>query len=384
MKIGVDIRCLSEGRRTGVEEYSINFLDKIFKGDTTNNYILFLNSWKKSKIDLSWIKKYKNVTVKRFYFPNKILNLFLWYFNWPKIDKLLGGVNLFFMPNLNFIALSNEAKLILTIHDLSFEYFPESFSSKRRLWHVFINPKKLIAQASKILAVSRSTKEDLLSFYKIDPNKIEVIYNGISDELGRIDRNNPRLLEVKEKYKLPFKFILFLGTFEPRKNIIGIVKAYEILREEKNNELDRYKLIIAGSEGWKSKEIKENIMNSRYSDDILWIKFIENEDKVYVYNLSSIFVYPSFFEGFGIPPLEAMKCGIPVIASNNSSLVEIIGEGGIIIDATRPDELALALRESLLDKDFSESFSIGRIKQVQKFSWTKSANKFLEIISNMK
>jgi len=384
MKIGVDIRCLSEGRRTGVEEYSINFLDKIFKGDTTNNYILFLNSWKKSKIDLSWIKKYKNVTVKRFYFPNKILNLFLWYFNWPKIDKLLGGVNLFFMPNLNFIALSNEAKLILTIHDLSFEYFPESFSSKRRLWHVFINPKKLIAQASKILAVSRSTKEDLLSFYKIDPNKIEVIYNGISDELGRIDRNNPRLLEVKEKYKLPFKFILFLGTFEPRKNIIGIVKAYEILREEKNNELDRYKLIIAGSEGWKSKEIKENIMNSRYSDDILWIKFIENEDKVYVYNLSSIFVYPSFFEGFGIPPLEAMKCGIPVIASNNSSLVEIIGEGGIIIDATRPDELALALRESLLDKDFSESFSIGRIKQVQKFSWTKSANKFLEIISSMK
>lgn len=383
MKIGIDIRCLSEGRRTGVEEYSINFLDKIFKEDATNNYILFLNSWKKSKIELDWIKKYKNVTVKRFYFPNKILNLFLWYFNWPKIDILLGGVDVFFVPNLNFVALSNDVKLILTIHDLSFEYFPESFSIKRRLWHVFVNPKKLIAKAAKILAVSRSTKEDLLSFYKIDSNKIEVIYNGVSDELGRIDRNNPRLLEVKEKYKLPFKFILFLGTFEPRKNIIGIVKAYEILREEGSKELDRYKLVIAGSEGWKSKEIKKNIMNSKYSDDILWIKFIENEDKVYVYNLSSIFVYPSFFEGFGIPPLEAMKCGISVIASNNSSLVEIIGEGGVTIDATRPDELALALRESLLDKDFPESFSIGRIKQVQKFSWTKSAKRFLEVIKEM-
>ncbi|KKP68050.1 MAG: Glycosyl transferase group 1 [Candidatus Moranbacteria bacterium GW2011_GWE1_35_17] len=384
MKIGIDIRCLSEGRRTGVEEYSINLLDKIFKEGTKHEYVLFLNSWKKPGIDLDWIKKYKNVEIKMFHFPNKILNLFLWYLNWPKIDKLLGGVDIFFMPNLNFIALSPESKLILTIHDLSFEYFPESFSFKRRLWHVFINPKKLIKKASKVLAISDSTRDDLAVFYKIDPKKIEVIYNGISDEFTKIDRNNPKLLEVKNRYKLPFNFVLFLGTFEPRKNIIGIVQAYEILRDEKNKTLDRYKLVIAGSNGWKSKEIQKSIINSKYSQDIRWIKFIENEDKVYVYNLASLFVYPSFFEGFGIPPLEAMKCGVPVVAADNSSLVETVGEGGVMVDANRPDEIALASREFLLNKDFAESFSMDRFKQVQKFSWTKSAKKFLEVIEEMK
>ncbi len=384
MKIGIDIRCLSGGRRTGVEEYSINLLDKIFKEDKANSYVLFLNSWKTANPDLNWARKYKNVTIKTFNFPNKILNLLLWYLNWPKIDKLLGGVDVFFMPNLNFVALSRKSKLILTIHDLSFEYFPESFSLKRRMWHVFINPKRLINRADKILAVSKSTRDDLLHYYKVRPDKIEVIYNGVSDNLERLNRNDPKLLEVKEKYKLPFKFILFLGTFEPRKNIIGLIKAYEILRSEENKYLDKYKLVIAGSAGWKSDKIKKSIKNSKYSKDIRWIKFIENEDKLYVYNLASLFVYPSFFEGFGIPPLEAMKCGVPVVAANNSSLVETVGTGGVLVDANRPDEIALASREFLLDKDFAESFSISRLKQLQKFSWTKSAKKFLSVIDGMK
>lgn len=383
MKIGIDIRCLSEGRRTGVEEYSINLLNKIFEEDTKNEYVLFLNSWKEAQVDLTWINKYKNVKLRVSHFPNKILNLSMWYFNWPKVDKLLSGIDTFFMPNVNFVALSKEVKLILTMHDLSFEYYPETFSLKRRLWHVFINPKKLAQRADKILAISNSTKNDLINFYKIKAEKIEVVYNGIAEEFARLDRNNPKLLEVKEKYNLPFNFIFFLGTFEPRKNIIGIVRAYELLRESGDKKLEKFKLVIAGSEGWKSKEIVKNIKNSKYSQDIKLVKFIDNEDKVFVYNLAALFVYPSFFEGFGIPPLEAMKCGIPVVASNNSSLVETVGEGGILIDADYPDEIALAIKESLIDKDLQEEFVIKRFRQVQKFSWKKSAKKFIEIIEGI-
>lgn len=384
MKIGIDIRCLSEGRRTGVEEYSINLLEKIFKEDTKNKYVLFLNSWKKPNINLEWVGKHKNVEIKIFHFPNKILNLFLWYFNWPKVDKLLGGVDIFFMPNINFIALSEESKLILTIHDLSFEYLPQTLSFKRRLWHMFINPRRLIKKAHKVLAISNSTRDDLINIYKVHSDKIEVVYNGIADEFREIDRNDSKLLETKNKYNLPFNFILFLGTFEPRKNIGGIVKSYEILREEKNANLDKYKLVIAGSSGWKSKEIEKSINSSPFRGDIIRTKFIKNEDKVYVYNLASLFVYPSFFEGFGIPPLEAMKCGVPVVASNNSALLETVDEGGVMVDAERPDEIALAMREFLLNKDFGESFSMGRIRQVQKFSWTKSAKKFLNVVNGMK
>lgn len=380
MKIGIDIRCLSGGRRTGVEEYSLNLLEKIFKEDKKNQYVLFLNSWKEPKIKLDWLNDYKNVKVVTTHFPNKVLNFFIWYFNWPKLDKLIGGVDVFFAPNINFLALSSGVKFVLTIHDLSFEYYPETFSWKRRMWHMFVNPKRLSKRADVILAVSDSTKRDLINLYNIGSEKIEIVYNGVGENFKKVDRNDSKLLAVKEKYKLPFNFIFFLGTFEPRKNIPGLVYAYEILREEKNSNLDKFKLVIAGSEGWKSEEIKKIIKESKYRDDIFCIKFIKDEDKVFVYNLASVFVYPSFFEGFGIPPLEAIKCGTPVVASNNSSLVESVDNGGILIDSYRPDEIAMAIREIILSKELRDELSLGMSEQVQIFSWSKSAKKFIEII----
>lgn len=379
MKIGIDVRCLSEGRQTGVEEYTINLLKNIFKEDKQNKYVLFFNAFKKSKADFSWIKKHSNVELKAFHYPNKLLNLFFWYLRWPKADKMLGGVDYFFMPNINFIALSKKTKLILTVHDLSFEYFPETFSWKRRLWHWFVSPKSLSDSAEKIVAVSKSTRNDLADLYKIPKEKIEVIYNGVSDKFKVIDRNNLKLLETKEKYNLPFNFILFLGTFEPRKNIIGVVEAYEFLRKENKKTLKRYKLVIAGSPGWKSKKIKNRINRSEFKEDIILLNFVGEDDKVYLYNLSSLFVYPSFFEGFGIPPLEAMKCGADVVSSNNSSLSEVVGFGGLMVDADRPEELALVCKEFLLNKNMKEKFSREKLRQIQKFSWGKSARSFINL-----
>jgi len=383
MKIGIDIRCLSEGRRTGVEEYSLNLLEKILKEDSDNKYVLFLNSWKKPKLEIDFLKNHKNVELKISRFPNKILNFFLWYFNWPKLDKLIGGVDVFFMPNLNFVALSLKVKLILTVHDLSFEYYPETFSWKRRLWHIFINPQKIIRRADKVLAVSDSTRNDLIGFYKINQAKVETVYNGVGEVFGRIDRNDPRLLKIKEKYALPFNFILFLGTFEPRKNIGGIVRAYERMRQEGGSQLEKYKLVIAGSEGWKSAKLKREIKKSSLAKDIYQVKFIDEEDKVFVYNLAALFVYPSFFEGFGLPPLEAIKCGVPVIVSDNSSMVETVGEAGILTDAFSADEIALAMKEFLIDKDLKKEFYPAGIRQAQKFTWTKAAKKFLEIVKKI-
>jgi len=383
MKIGIDIRCLSEGRRTGVEEYSLNLLEKILKEDNDNKYVLFLNSWKKPKLEIDFLKNHKNVELKISRFPNKILNFFLWYFNWPKLDKLIGGVDVFFMPNLNFVALSLKVKLILTVHDLSFEYYPETFSWKRRLWHIFINPQKIIRRADKVLAVSDSTRNDLIGFYKINQAKVETVYNGVGEVFGRIDRNDPRLLKIKEKYALPFNFILFLGTFEPRKNIGGIVRAYERMRQEGGSQLEKYKLVIAGSEGWKSAKLKREIKKSSLAKDIYQVKFIDEEDKVFVYNLAALFVYPSFFEGFGLPPLEAIKCGVPVIVSDNSSMVETVGEAGILTDAFSADEIALAMKEFLIDKELKNEFYPAGIRQAQKFTWTKAAKKFLEIVKKI-
>jgi len=387
MKIGIDIRCLTGGRRTGVEEYTLNLLENIFKLDTRDEFILFFNSYKKTEVDFSWIDKYPNVKLKRFAFPNKILNFLFWYLDWPKIDKMIGGVDVFFMPNIIFGGVSQNSKLVVTIHDLSFERYAETFSWVRRLWHAFINPRKICRRANKIIAVSHSTKQDIIDLYGIDPDKISVSRNGLADKFHIIDRNDENLIRVKDKYGLPYKFILYLGTIEPRKNISAIIRAYEKLRKYATaldrEVLAKYKLVIAGSKGWLSEKIFTEIDNSEFKDDIIVINFVEELDKQFVLNLASLFVYPSKFEGFGLPPLEAMVSGVPVITANNSSLPEVVGESAILIDSDKPDEIAQAMQEILTNADLREKLITRGLMQSKKFNWTNSAEDFLKVVNRL-
>ena len=387
MRIGIDVRCLAEGRRTGVEEYTLNFLDNLFSLDSRNEYVLFFNSFKSSKVDFSWIEKYPNVSLRKFKFPNKVLNFMLWYLNWPKLDQLIGGADIFFMPNIGFGGVSAKTKLIVTMHDLSFERYPETFSWVRRLWHMFINPKRICQKAHRIIAVSESTKNDVVKIYGIDESKVRVIYSGIAEKFCVLDRNNEGLIRTKEKYGLPYKFILYLGTIEPRKNIVGIVRAYNDLQEwakkNKSEELLKYKLIIAGSRGWLSEKIFREISKSKSKENIGVLNFVEEDDKEFVLSLASLFVYPSLFEGFGFPPLEAMACGVPVIASNNSSLPEIVGNGGCLVDPDKPDEIFQAMKEILSKGELKDSFVSKGLAQAKKFSWQRSAEEFLKMINKI-
>jgi len=387
MKIGIDVRCLAEGRRTGVEEYTLNLLENLFRIDSKNEYVLFFNSFSKPKVSFTWINKYPNVRLKKFRIPNKILNFLFWYLNWPKIDKLVGGVDIFFLPNIIFGSFSQKTKLILTIHDLSFERHLENFSWKRKLWHIFINPKKICRRANQLIAVSDSTKADLVNLYGISEEKIERIYSGIGERFKALDRNNPHLIQIKEKYKLPYKFILYLGTIEPRKNILGTINAFNYLQKkahEKNwEEIKKIKLVLAGHTGWLNEEIFEALDKSHFKKDIFYLGSIPDEDKVYLYNLASLFIYPSFFEGFGFPTLEAMACEIPVISSNNSSLAEIIGSAGILIDPSQSNEIYLAMKEILFHKELLEDLKIEGKKQAANFNWPKTARETLKVFKKL-
>jgi len=386
-RIGIDVRCLSKGRMTGVEEYTQQLLENLFQLDKENEYVLFFNSFKPAKADFSWLEKYPNVKLKKFQFPNKLLNFCFWYFNFPKIDKLIGGADIVFLPNIIFGSVSGKAKLVATIHDLSFERFPETFSLKRRLWHGFINPKKICRRAQKIIVVSESTKNDLLSLYEINPKKIEVIHSGISNNFLPISRNDRQLIEVKERYNLPYKFILFLGTIEPRKNITALIRAFDSLKNyatQKNDEnLSRFKLVIAGQSGWLRKKIDHEIEQAKYKKDIIVINFIPVADKPYLLNLVTLFIYPSIFEGFGFPPLEAMRCGVPVITSNNSSLPEVIGSGGIMVNFDKPDEIEKAMRQILENPELYDKIKATGLKKAGEFNWQNTARKFLDIIKNL-
>ncbi len=373
MRIGIDIRCLAEGRRTGVEEYTLALLRNLFAHDQENEYILFFNAWGKKTPDFSWIEEYPRVTLKRYHIPNKLLNLSLWYFGVPKLDRLIGGVDVFFLPNLNFAAVSLETKLVVTAHDLSFELFPETFSFKQRVWHYLVNFRHLVRRADRIIAVSQSTKGDLMSEYRVPEQKIVVIPSGIDQRFFCMDRNDPELLRVQEKYRLPYRFILFLGTLEPRKNIVTLLDAYQALEGAGGDLLKKYDLVVAGTKGWKREDVLSARANSLHHERIHFPGFIADEDKVALYNLASVFVYPSLYEGFGFPPLEAMACGTPVIAAHSSALPEVVGSAGIMIDPYQPDELYQALVSLLHSQELLLDLKEQGLRRSQHFSWEKTA-----------
>lgn len=373
MKIGIDIRCLASGKKTGVEEYTVQLLENIFLRDRENTYILFLNVYKNIDIDLNWIEHYPNVSVKRFRIPNKLLNFCLWYFRFPKIDRMLGGVDVFFMPNMNFIAVSKSVKLFVTAHDLSFERYPEMFSWKRRVWHTLVNFRDLCHRAHHIFAVSESTKTDVMSIYGIPEKKVSAMLSGVSSKFTVMNRNSQELLVVKEKYGLPYKFILYLGTIEPRKNIVALIRAYNRLQETDNEELHKYALVIAGVSGWKCAEIFNEIETSPFCEHIIVTDFVDDDDKPALYNLASLFVYPSFFEGFGLPPAEAMRCGVPVIVSFTSSFPEVVGDAGIMIDPYQPEDIFQAMQEVLLHKKLHDTLSKRGLERAKELNWQKAA-----------
>src|SRR3972149_2680725 len=230
--------------------------------------------------------------------------------------------------------------------------FSETFSWKRRFWHFFVNFRRLARASDKIIAVSESTKDDIITHYGISREKISVIPSGIGKQFRAMSRNDGELISVQKKYNLPYKFILSLETFEPRKNIISLIKSYEALQLLGNPVFDKYFLVIAGTRGWKDEEIFRAIANSPYKEKIIFPGFIADKDKTALYNLAGVFVYPSLYEGFGFPPLEAMACGVPVIVSHSSSLPEVVGDAGVLIDSYQPEELFRVLQQILTDQEF--------------------------------
>ena len=396
MKIGIDIRILGRGRRTGVEDYTINLLSNLIPLDKSIEYRLFYNGFKKPKLDHSFLKE-SNVKLVIHRFPNRILDLFLRFLRFPYLDKVLGGVDVFFSPHF-LLAPLLKAKGVVVFYDLAFIRFPEFFSFKKLSYHRTIYPKKQAQKADKIIAISRSTKNDLINLYGINPKRIKVIYPGIDEKFKEISKKDPILLGVKEKYDLPDEFILYFGTIEPRKNIIGLIKAFEKIKSQsikKDNvdwqgfegkvkkvkvvDFSSLKLVISGIKGWLYDEVFEKVKNSSFKDDIIFTDFIDEEDKPYLYNLASVFVYPSFFEGFGLPPLEAMACGVPCIVSNKSSLPEVVGKGAIMINPYNIDEISLAIQSILLDSGLREEIKSQGLKRTEQFNWQKSAKEFLKI-----
>jgi glycosyltransferase involved in cell wall biosynthesis len=392
MKIGVDIRVLMDEYYSGVSEYAANLLNAIFVLDKDDEYKLFYNS--RHNLDnrlSSWNRD--NAKVVGTQISNKIFNYFYQkIFSYPKINKVLGGVNVFWSPHFNFTSLSKNTKRVITVHDLSFLRYPEFFSARKNIWHKALGVKKILKEADKIIAVSENTKHDIVELVGIAPEKVQVIYSGNNAVRRELNDNEKTIFEsgAKDfliKNKLNGRLALYLGTIEPRKNIIGLIQAYNMLRDkDEANGVKKFsdlKLVLAGANGWKNKKIYKIWQESPYKNDIIFLGYINLREKDILYKASSVFVYPSYYEGFGFPPLEAMTYGLPVICSNISSLPEVVGGAALMINPFEVGEIADALEIILSDEPLRQSFIKKGYERARMFTWEKTAQEYLKVFKEL-
>jgi glycosyltransferase involved in cell wall biosynthesis len=382
---------------SGISEYAANLLSALLRLDQNNDYRLFYNSFHNldKRLDV-WRRP--NARIVKTHWPNKIFNYGLVkIFHYPKLDRVLGGVDVFWSPHFNFTSLTKPPvgpRTVITVHDLSFLRYPEFFSIRKNFWHQALNVKATLMAADKIIAVSENTKNDLIELAGVNPAKIAVIYSGNNIAKREVSREEKRefllkheLLESGSANADPGRLILYLGNIEPRKNIQGLIEAFNILRAGKVSlGVDRtadLKLILAGADGWKNKKIYAAWQNSPYRDDIKFLGYISKKDKEILYSLATVFAYPSFYEGFGFPPLEAMTCGLPVVCSNVSSLPEVVGDAAVMIDPFRPEEIAQALGLILSDEALRQRLISRAYERAALFTWNKAAAAYLKIFSEM-
>lgn len=371
MDIGL-IANVIDGKRTGVGNYTYNLIKNLLKIDNENSYTLIHNIQSSDEIykdDEELIIKYPDIPF-RITVGNNIVTA-------RKISQ--SSFDIVHDPSqISPFLFRSDFKKVLTIHDLTPIIFPETHSVIHSLQQRLILPKTL-KNIDKIVVVSRNTQLDVINHLKVEEEKTELIYCG-RDERFKPIKDEHELERIRKKYNLPSKFILDVSTLEPRKNISRLIEAFYQLKTKVHIS---HKLVIVGRKGWKSKEIFNTIKRLNFQNEVMLTDYLNDEDLPIVYNLADMLVYPSIYEGFGLPPLEAMASGCPVIASNTSSLPEVVSDAGILINPYNIDEIANAMYEVLNDDCLRENMIKKGLKRANLFSWDKTAKETIKLYNQL-
>jgi glycosyltransferase involved in cell wall biosynthesis len=364
MKIGIDASRAFSEQRTGIEEYSYRVIEHLIDKLKGHQVILY------TRLSTKELELPKNWKIKIIRWPR------LWTQIGLSLELLLHPVDVLFVP-AHIVPLIHPKNTIVTIHGLEYEVIPEAYSAWEKLY-MRASMKMSCRVAKKIIAVSRNTKNDLMRLYDIPEDKIEVVYEGIS----RVTHNTYRVTQNSDKYstfQVPRStpYLLFIGRLEKRKNIEGIISAFEILKEKYKIP---HELVLAGKFGHGENDIRLALENSRYKNNIILPGFISEEEKWEYLKNADIFLFPTFYEGFGLPVLEAQSQGIPVIASNTSSLPEVAGEGALYVDPDGPDFIAETVYMFLSDEKLRNDMIEKGYENVKRFDWKQCAQEVAEIL----
>lgn len=362
MKIGIDISQIVYG--TGVSVYTQNLVQSLLEIDKSNEYLLFASSLRLRKVLDNFCDSLSgNYKTKIYPFPPVFLE---WLWNrWHvlAIEILTGKIDLF--HSSDWLEPPAKCPKITTIHDLAILKYPENFLPKGG-HDIVANTKRKLELVKKesaaIIAVSENTKKDIIELLGIPERKIHVVYEGIPRWLKKV--STEKVEKIKEKYRIEGNYLLSVSTLEPRKNIARIIEAHKLLMKKNKDLL----LVLVGKIGWgESLNIGRNTVVTGY---------VYGEELCALYSGASALVFPTLYEGFGLPILEAMSCGCPVVTSNVSSMPEVAGEAAVLVDPLSLEGIAEGIKEALENRE--ELIKKG-YEQVKKFSWEKAAEETLTV-----
>jgi glycosyltransferase involved in cell wall biosynthesis len=296
-------------------------------------------------------------------------------------DVYLKKINILFSPCAYLLSFLN-----LWIPNLVLIHDTTSLKEETKKFHTFslimkerLLVKIVINKARKIITSSENSKNDIIELLKVKAEKIEVVPLA-ADGIYKLADNKEELKEILEKYRLPEKYILNVGTIEPRKNILNLIKGYGRLYHEKKIAA---KLVIVGKKGWLYDTIFTAATDLKIADQVVFAGYVPDEIMPFLYSGADCLVYPSFYEGFGLPVIEAMACGCPVITSNTSSLPEVAGDAAILVDPHSDTEIADAIYKILNDDNLRNNLIEKGLKRSKKFSWQITAERILSLMNNL-
>jgi glycosyltransferase involved in cell wall biosynthesis len=276
---------------------------------------------------------------------------------------------------VNVLPLTSTLPGVVTVHDLSFVRLPQAFPPLKRRYLTWLCQAS-VARAKRILAVSQQTADDLVHYFHVQPDRIDVVYNGVAPEFQPGQQDGAAF---RQAHGLPDRFLLYLGTLEPRKNLANLVRAFALWRQQAPPADQDVALVLAGGKGWYYQEIFQLVHELGVGDWVRFPGFVPGSDLPDWYRAATLFLYPSLLEGFGLPVVEAMACGTPVICSRAASLLEVAGEAALGVDATDPQALAQGIGQVLGDSPLAHAMRQAGLERASRFSWVRTAQETLTI-----
>jgi len=290
------------------------------------------------------------------------------------VEAITGPLDVFYSPDFVLPPTRRATRTLLTVHDLSFLHCPEAFVPALRRYLERVVPRS-IARADRVLADSTHTRSDIVSLLGVSPDKVEVLYSGVPARF-RPEAEPGERERLQARYGIGDQpYVLSVGTLQPRKNYLRLIRAFANLKPETQ-------LVIAGGQGWLYEDIFSEA--ERHGDSVRILGFVDEGDLPALYRSAVLFAFPSLYEGFGLPVLEAMACGVPVVCSNASSLPEVAGEAGLLVDPLDTYGLAEAMRRVLEDSRLRREMNERGVAQAARFTWERAARQLLDVFGSLR